>query len=156
MKDTEMKSKVAVWALAIVFLSCVLAATKVQADIIDPKMKKWVQEQKYIDDTDLCVASVNYSMKYLQTTDAKELHKAAWSILSNQVTDDAQKLIAITVFHTIQEVSWKMDGMGGTLKTPEDVNNYIRKVKTTTRRECEYAMNRFRFPDAVSPDAEMK
>jgi hypothetical protein len=106
-------------------------------------------QDKYISDTDVCIASVNYSLKFLQTSDAEELHKAAWSILSDKNTDDAQKLIAITVFHTVQEVSWRMRDMEF-LKTQEDVENYVRKVKDTTRRECEYAMNRFRFPDAIS------
>lgn len=104
-------------------------------------------QDQFMDDTQLCVNSVNYSLRYLQVSDAEELHKAVWRIMSDKRLDDAQKLIALTVFHTLQEVSWRMRGMN-ILKTQDDVNNYIKVVQSKTQEECEFAMNRFRFPDA--------
>ena len=110
--------------------------------------KGWVIPQpEYMSDMQVCTNSVTYSLKFMQTNDARELHQAVWRILSDDRLDDAQKLIAMVVFHTAQEVSWRIADMGETIKTKEDLDNYISKVESKSRTECEYALNRLRFPD---------
>ena len=106
-----------------------------------------IPQAEMMTDAQLCRNSVSYSLRFMQTDDARTLHDAVWRMISDDRIDDAQKLIAMTVFHTTQEVSWRIASMGDTLKTKEDLDNYISLVEDKTITECEYAMNRLRFPD---------
>lgn len=101
---------------------------------------------KAIDDRDICPRATDFSMQFIKTTDPKELHKGAWSLLNNERMDDAQKLITLVVFHTIQEVSWSVANMK--LETQEEVDKFWTSIHNRTIEECEYALNRVRFPDA--------
>ena len=143
-----MKSSVAVWALAITLTGVVIGATKVQASIVSPSVKEWVEEQEIIlDDSVVCPVAVEYSMKFAASQDAQELHKGVWAILSRQDTDDAQKLIMVTVYHTIQEVAWRTAGVK--VESREQVETFWHNVKARTEMECKYALNRIRFPDVI-------
>lgn len=145
-----MKSNVALWALVITLAGVVLGASKVQAqDDYANRFKEPViiPQAEMMSDLQLCENSVAYSLRFMRSDDAKTLHDAVWRIISDDRIDDAQKLIAMTVFHTVQEVSWRIANMGESIKTKEELENYIRQVEDKTITECEYAMNRLRFPD---------
>ena len=144
-----MKSNVAVWALAITMVGVLIGATKVQAEIISPTAKEWIENQKsslIVEDSEVCGTAVTYAMRYMNSTDPQELHRGAWNILLNKNLDDAQKLITLATYHTIQEIAWRNVGK---IESREESDALWTLAKDRTVRECEYALNRIRFPDMI-------
>ena len=127
-----MKSSVAVWALVITLGGVLIGANKVQAEVLQDSM--------------VCGIAVEYAMKYMNQTDAQEIHKGAWAILMNKKLDDAQKLITLATYHTIQEIAWRNMGR---FNSKEEVDAFWKISEDRTRKECEYALNRIRFPDMI-------
>ena len=129
-----MKSSVAVWALVITLGGVFVGANKVQA------------ENEILEDSKVCGVAVGFAMQYMNSTDAQEIHKGAWSILMNKNLDDAQKLITLATYHTIQEIAWR--NMGRFTNT-EEANAFWKIASDRTKTECEYALNRIRFPNMI-------
>ena len=105
-----------------------------------------VKAEKYLPDDKTCPVAVNYAMQFMTSTNPQEIHAGVWSIINNEVLDDAQMLITIVTFHSIQQVAWQVNG------TKVDDANEVKKfwdtVKGRVEEECNFALNKIRFPDA--------
>ena len=98
-----------------------------------------------INDESICPRAVDYAMQFMPMTDAEQIHIGVWKLIGNEQMDDAQRLMAVVVYHSIQQVAWQVKDIK--LEDTVEVAKFWETVKETIRVECKYALNKVRFPD---------